>query len=66
MLQDWLDDEFYHLHITVEDIRMGRTWLRQMGNAASKAGLNMLYCMAPPRTILQGLEIPALVVVCIK
>ena len=41
------------------DLFLGEKWLKQMGEAASRYGLNLQYCMALPRQILAGLEIPA-------
>ena len=41
------------------DLFLGEKWLKQMGEAASRYGLNLQYCMALPRQILGGLEIPA-------
>ena len=42
-----------------EDLTLGRMWLRQMGNAASKNGMTVQYCMSPSRHALQSLEIPS-------
>ena len=58
-LQDWLNVEFDHTKQFNEDITLGRLWLRQMGNAASKNGMTVQYCMSPSRHALQSLEIPA-------
>ena len=41
------------------DLFLGEKWLKQMGEAASRTGINLQYCMALPRQILAGLEIPA-------
>lgn len=66
--QDWLNVEFDSLNVTVEDVQVGRLWLRQMGEAAARNGITVQYCMAPSRAILQALEIPVVTQVrsCIK
>lgn len=57
--QDWLNVEFNNLNITTENVRVGSTWLRQMGKGARKAGINIQYCMSPSRAALQTVEIPS-------
>ncbi|KAL5016026.1 hypothetical protein ScPMuIL_005615 [Solemya velum] len=53
--QDWLDVEFNQT-ATLTDLKLGRTWLNQMGQAAANNGLTIQYCMANPRHALQSLE----------
>lgn len=43
---------------TQTDLRLGRTWLKQMGRGAERNGITIQYCMAPSRCALQSLEIP--------
>ena len=38
---------------------LGEKWLKQMGEAASRHGINLQYCMGLPRHVLAAVEIPA-------
>ena len=55
--QDWLYNEFEGLNETLQDAALGRTWLLQMGSAATKYNVTIQYCMSYPRMVLQSLEI---------
>ena len=57
--QDWLDTEYNGLKELQSDLTLGRTWLHQMGEAATKLGLTIQYCMPWPRHIMQSLEVQA-------
>mmetsp|Transcript_80981 Transcript_80981/g.185386 ORF Transcript_80981/g.185386 Transcript_80981/m.185386 type:complete len:654 (+) Transcript_80981:2248-4209(+) len=57
--QDWLDTEYQFLNITRTDVDIARRWLVQMGDAASKHGVYVQYCMPFSRHVLQALEVPA-------
>lgn len=57
--QDWLFTEVQRVAALTQDPTIGRMWLRQMGTAAQRNGLNIQYCMSWPRHILQSVEIPA-------
>ena len=48
------------------DLFLGEKWLKQMGEAASRYGLNLQYCMDLPRNVLAAVEIPAVTQVKIK
>lgn len=56
--QDWLNVQTIQFRPLRVDINLGEQWLKSMGAAADKTGLNIQYCMALPRHILQSLEIP--------
>ena len=55
--QDWLHNEWEGLHATLQSATLGRTWLLQMGLAASKSNLTIQYCMAYPRFALASAEV---------
>lgn len=56
--QDWLFNEFYiYVKQMVENVDLGKTWLHQMGKAASLNGLTVQYCMPYVRHLLQSVEI---------
>ena len=57
--QDFLVTQMENIQQLQTDLFLGEKWLKQMGEAASRYGLNLQYCMALPRQILAGLEIPA-------
>ena len=57
--QDWLYNEFNGVPMLTENATMARTWLMQMGEAASKNDITIQYCMAYPRHALQSVEIQA-------
>ena len=57
--QDFLVTQMNNIEQLQTDLFLGEKWLKQMGEAASRYGLNLQYCMALPRQILAGLEIPA-------
>ena len=40
-----------------EDLSLERDWLIQMGSGAEKHNVNILYCAAQPRQMLQSVEI---------
>jgi len=56
--QDWLNVQTMEFLPTRTDINLGEQWLKSMGAAADKVGINIQYCMSLPRHILQALEIP--------
>ena len=56
-LQDWLDVETDHMSIFENDLELERNWLLQMGEGAKEHGINVLYCMAYCRHMLQSVEI---------
>jgi hypothetical protein len=41
---------------TLQSVSTARTWLLQMSDAASAAGIHIQYCMSWPRHVLQSLE----------
>ena len=45
--------------ITHTDLHAARDWLLEMGRGATVTGLDLIYCMALPRQILQSVEIEA-------
>ncbi|XP_070576646.1 uncharacterized protein [Ptychodera flava] len=57
--QDWLDQQFGNMRATTSDVKVGRTWLLQMGRGASKNDMTIQYCMPMPRHVLQSVEIPS-------
>ena len=57
--QDWLCTEFDGMNATKQNATLGRDWLIQMGNGATKSSVTIQYCMAYPRMVMQSLEIPA-------
>ncbi|XP_077991614.1 uncharacterized protein LOC144445843 [Glandiceps talaboti] len=57
--QDWLNQQVDHMHVTQNDVKVGRTWLLQMGHGASKNDMTIQYCMPMPRHVLQSVEVPA-------
>ncbi|KAK6972802.1 hypothetical protein BgiMline_023964 [Biomphalaria glabrata] len=58
--QDWLNWEFDQNVALLSDVSLGRRWLTQMGNGASQyLNIEIQYCMAYSRHILQSLEIDA-------
>ena len=56
-LQDWLNTETNHMSIFEGDLTIERDWLIQMGDGAAANGINILYCMAYTRHMLQSVEI---------
>ena len=58
--QDWLHNEFLTLNSTKSSLTLGRNWLLQMGNAASRHNVKIQYCMGYPRFFLQSLEIESI------
>ena len=48
------------------DLFLGEKWLKQMGEAASRHGITLQYCMDLPRNVLAAVEIPAVTQVKIK
>ena len=56
--QDWLNVQTETFWPTRNDINIGEQWLKSMGDAADKVGINIQYCMSLPRHILQAIEIP--------
>ena len=59
LFQDFLSTQTFDIEQLHTDLFLGEKWLKQMGEAASRYGLNLQYCMALPRQILASLEIPA-------
>jgi hypothetical protein len=56
--QDWLFNEFYeYVGAMLESVSLGRTWLLQMGRAATKNDLTIQYCMPYTRHLMQSLEV---------
>jgi hypothetical protein len=41
------------------DLSLGPRWLQQMGEAASRLGMTVQYCMCLPRELMQGLLVKA-------
>ena len=64
LVQDWLNLQTDQIEQVSSNLTLGREWLMQMGEAASRHGLRLQYCMALSRNILQSLEIPAVTQVC--
>ncbi|CAF1499818.1 unnamed protein product [Adineta ricciae] len=56
--QDWLNVQTIQFLPTRTNIDIGEQWLKSMGSAAERVGINIQYCMSLPRHILQALEIP--------
>ena len=56
---DWMYNEFEGPNATLKSATRARSWLTQMGNAASKYGLGIQYCMSIGRFVLQSAEIDA-------
>lgn len=57
--QDWLHNEWEGLKATRTQATLSQTWLDQMGNAATKAGVKIQYCMAYTRFALASVLVPA-------
>lgn len=57
--QDWLHNEWEKLDVTRTNATLSQTWLDQMGNAATKAGIKIQYCMAYTRFALASVLVPA-------
>jgi hypothetical protein len=57
--QDWLCTEFDGMNATRQNATLGRDWLMQMGEGASKSKVAIQYCMAYPRHVMQSIEIPS-------
>ena len=57
LYKDWLDVETDHMSIFEGDLELERNWLMQMGEGAASSGINILYCMAYCRHMLQSVEI---------
>lgn len=64
VLQDWLNTQMNKVKQLQTDLFLGEKWLKQMGEAASRVGINVQYCMALPREVMTALEIPAVTQVC--
>ena len=59
-MQDWMNTQTNgQIRAMYTDLHLGRRWLIQMGEAASRYGIRIQYCMSLPRHVLQSLEIPA-------
>ena len=55
--QDWLNQQFKDFtESLLTDVTLARTWLKQMNQAALRAGLSVQYCMPLVRHLLQSLE----------
>ena len=60
--QDWLYTEYVGVGgAMLRNATLARTWMLQMGGAASSLGLGIQLCMAWPRHVLQSLEMPSVV-----
>eukprot|EP00899_Mesostigma_viride_P015151 jgi/Mesvir1/23637/Mv18312-RA.3 len=57
--QDWLNVQFLNLTAASRQPGLMRTWMLQMGDAATAAGLTIQYCMPLARHVLGTLEVPA-------
>ncbi len=57
--QDWLNHQTLDFTPLMTNITLGRTWLKQMGNAALAYNITIQYCMSLSRHALQSLEIDA-------
>jgi hypothetical protein len=55
--QDWLHNEWEGLNATLASATLSTEWLHQMGNAATKAGVTVQYCMAYGRHTVASAEI---------
>lgn len=56
-LQDWIQYQVAFMPQMKADLTLERNWLIQMGNGAEKNNINILYCAAMPRQMLQSVEI---------
>lgn len=54
--QDWMDAQTLEYRPLMTNITLGKTWLKQMADAALKHGITIQYCMSLSRHILQSLE----------
>ncbi|KAI0227999.1 hypothetical protein LSAT2_021487 [Lamellibrachia satsuma] len=57
--QDFLNVQSEKILPLYTDLSLGQQWLQQMGEAASRYGIQLQYCMALPRHLLASLEVPA-------
>ena len=57
--QDFLNYQSEHIRPLYANVSFGQQWLQQMGEAASRYGIQLQYCMALPRHLLATLQIPA-------
>ena len=55
--QDWLNHQTLDFTPLMTNITLGKTWLKQMGNAAFTNNMTIQYCMSLSRHVLQSLEI---------
>eukprot|EP01084_Bolivina_argentea_P143822 252501_1 len=55
--QDWLSRSSETLPLLLNSLTFGRTWLRDMANAAMKYDINIEYCMSFPRHVLTSSEL---------
>lgn len=58
-LKDWLNHQTLDYTPLMTNITLGKTWLKQMGNAALAHNITLQYCMSLSRHVLQSLEIDA-------
>ncbi|MHA1383211.1 MAG: hypothetical protein ACTSR3_05600 [Candidatus Helarchaeota archaeon] len=56
--QDWMNNQFKKFKYLRNHVEHARTWLLQMGQAASKYGISIQYCMATPAMFMQSVELP--------
>ena len=56
--QDFLVTTFERHQQLQSELNLGRTWLKQMGDAAEQLDIRIQYCMALTRYVLQSVEIP--------
>ena len=57
--QDFLITAFEKQKQLQTQLNLGRTWLKQMGDAAQQLDIRIQYCMSLTRNVLQSVEIPA-------
>ena len=58
--QDWLYTQLNNLALLQQSSTAGRSWLKQMANAAQKFGITVQYCMPYTRHVMQSVECPAI------
>ncbi|KJE90013.1 hypothetical protein CAOG_001397 [Capsaspora owczarzaki ATCC 30864] len=57
--QDWLVDTFLNLNCTRNNVTNAMTWLQAMGNAATRQGMTVQYCMPLPNFLLASVTVQA-------
>ena len=57
--QDWMSEQYLHTSELTSELGAAKTWLSLMAKSAESLNLNIQYCMAMPRMMLQSLEFPS-------